>query len=83
MYETLLTREEFVTATDMGNFYRVPADTRDLNYNSFFVEGDMKVSASEKYNSNNTRQLNVEEIKEKLGSLKYVRNELAEWRSRR
>lgn len=79
LYETLLTREEHVVATDMGGFYRVPADTRDLNYDKYFVEGDKKLSSEEEYNSNNTERLNIEQIKEKLLSLDYVRNELKGW----
>ncbi len=76
MYETLLTKEEYVNAIDMGGFYCVPADTRDLNYDKFYVQGDEKVAISEEYNSNNTTQLNVEQIKEKLLNLEYIRNEL-------
>jgi UDP-glucose 4-epimerase len=80
MHETLLTKEEYVKAIDMGGFYRVPADTRDLNYDKYFIEGDQKVADSDEYNSNNTQQLNIEQIKEKLYSLEYVRNELEAWR---
>jgi UDP-N-acetylglucosamine 4,6-dehydratase/5-epimerase len=79
LYETLLTREEYLVAKDMGNFYRVPADTRDLNYDKYFVEGDAKLSGEEEYNSHNTLRLNVEQIKEKLLELEYVRNELKNW----
>lgn len=78
-YETLLTKEEYIVAEDMGGFYRVPADTRDLNYDKYFVEGDQKLSSQEEYNSDNTERLNVEQIKEKLLQLKYVRNELESW----
>ena len=74
-YETLLTKEEYVVAHDMGGFYRVPADKRDLNYDKFFVEGDYKLSSDEEYNSDNTRRLNVEQIKEKLLELDYIKNE--------
>jgi UDP-N-acetylglucosamine 4,6-dehydratase/5-epimerase len=63
----------------MGNFFRVPADTRDLNYDKYFVEGDAKLSGEEEYNSHNTVRLNVEQIKEKLLELEYVRNELKNW----
>lgn len=80
LYEALLTREEFVKAQDMGGFYRIPADTRDLNYDKFFEKGDVKLASLEEYNSNNTKQLNVEEVKEKLLTLQYVRDELASWK---
>lgn len=75
-YETLLTREEHVVAEDMGGFYRVPADQRDLNYDKYFVEGDHKLSYEGEYNSHNTERLNVEQIKEKLLKLDYVQEEL-------
>lgn len=76
MYETLLTKEECAKAEDMGNFYRVPADNRDLNYDKYFKEGDESRISIDEFNSNNTRQLNVEETKEKISSLEYIRNEL-------
>ena len=76
MYETLLTKEEAAKAEDMGNFYRVPADNRDLNYDKFFKEGDTKRALIEEFNSNNTRRLNVEETKAKIASLEYIQNEL-------
>ena len=76
MYETLLTKEECAKAEDMGNFYRVPADNRDLNYDKFFKEGNVKQVMIEEFNSNNTRRLNLEEIKEKIASLEYIQNEL-------
>ncbi|MCD2138780.1 nucleoside-diphosphate sugar epimerase/dehydratase [Salinicoccus halitifaciens] len=79
LYETLLTREEHVVAEDMGDFYRVPADSRDLNYDKYFVEGDKELSSEEEYNSHNTTRLNVEQIKEKLLELEYVQEELKEW----
>lgn len=79
LYETLLTREEHEVALDMGGFYRVPADKRDLNYDKYFVEGDQKLSSEEEYNSNNTERLNIEQIKEKLLALDYVQNELKGW----
>lgn len=78
-YETLLTREEHAVAIDMGNFYRIPADKRDLNYDKYFIEGNQKLSSEDEYNSNNTERLNVEQIKEKLLSLGYVREELQDW----
>lgn len=79
MYETLLTKEEYTCAIDMGGFYRIPADSRDLNYDKYFVEGDRKVFVSEEYNSENTQQLTIDLIKEKLLSIDYVRNELMGW----
>ena len=77
MYETLLTKEEAAKAVDMGNFYRVPADNRDLNYDKFFKEGDTKRVLIDEFNSNNTRRLNLEETKEKIASLEYIQNELS------
>ncbi len=79
LYETLLTKEEHVVAKDMGGFYRVPADKRDLNYDKYFVEGDQKLSSEEEYNSHNTERLNIEQIKERLLQLDYVREELESW----
>lgn len=76
LYETLLTREEYVVAEDMGDFFRVPADTRDLNYDKYFIEGDKKLSTEKEYNSHNTQILNLEQVKEKLRELEYVREEL-------
>ena len=76
MYETLLTNEECAKAEDMGNFYRVPADNRSLNYDKFFTEGDNKRCALSEFNSDNTRRLNLEETKEKIASLEYIKNEL-------
>lgn len=81
MYETLLTNEECAHAIDRGLFYQVPCDKRDLNYDKYYTEGDSKNVLSE-FNSNNTELLNVEQVKEKLLSLKYIQEELAEWRSR-
>ena len=76
MYETLLTKEECAKAVDMGNFYRVPADNRGLNYDKFFKEGDVKAVTIEEFNSDNTRRLNLEETKAKIASLEYIQNEL-------
>lgn len=76
LYETLLTREEYVVAEDMGEFFRVPADKRELNYDKYFVDGDQELSVVEDYNSNNTSLLTIEQIKEKLLTLEYVRKEL-------
>ncbi len=77
MYETLLTNEECAKAIDMGNFYRVPADNRGLNYDKYFKEGDEKRNKLTEFNSNNTRLLNVEETKAKIASLAYIQEELA------
>jgi UDP-glucose 4-epimerase len=76
MYETLLTNEECAKAIDMGDFYRVPADNRTLNYDKFFTEGDEKRVTLSEFNSDNTRRLTVEETKEKIASLEYIQNEL-------
>lgn len=76
MYETLLTNEECAKAEDMGDFYRVPADNRGLNYDKYFKEGDETRNTLTEFNSNNTRQLSVEETKEKIASLEYIKNEL-------
>ena len=76
MYETLLTNEECAKAEDMGDFYRVPADNRTLNYDKYFTEGDKKRVELEEFNSNNTRRLNLEETKAKIASLEYIQNEL-------
>lgn len=78
--ETLLTREECFHAFDLGNFYRVPADNRDLNYEQYFEQGKPKRADICEFTSDNTQILNVEEVKEKLLSLDYVRNELSEWK---
>ena len=79
LYETLLTKEEYFVAEDMGGFFRVPADQRDLNYDKYFVEGKQELSTENEYNSNNTQRLNIEQIKEKLLQLDYVRNELQQY----
>ena len=76
MYETLLTKEECAKAEDMGNFYRVPADNRDLNYDKYFREGDAKRATIEEFNSDNTQRLNLEETKAKIAALEYIQNEL-------
>ena len=77
MYETLLTNEECASAIDMGNFYRVPCDKRDLNYDKYFIQGDVKRNPLSEFDSNNTELLTVEEVKEKLLSLSYIQEELA------
>lgn len=76
MYETLLTKEECAKAEDMGDFYRVPADNRDLNYDKYFKEGDDQRATIDEFNSNNTRQLKVGETRDKIASLEYIQNEL-------
>ncbi|MEB2274188.1 polysaccharide biosynthesis protein [Bacillus sp. ILBB4] len=78
-YETLLTKEEYVGAEDLGGFFRVPADQRDLNYDKYFAEGDKKLTTIGEYNSDNTQILGIEQIKEKLLGLEYVQNELTKW----
>ena len=78
MYETLLTKEECAKAVDMGNFYRVPADNRSLNYDKFFKEGDTKRATIDEFNSNNTKILNVKETKAKIAELDYIKERLAE-----
>jgi len=82
MYETLLTNEECAHAIDMGDFYRVPADKRGLNYDKFFNSGDAKRNVLTEFNSNNTALLNVEQVKAKLLSLSYIRNEVAAWENK-
>ena len=76
MYETLLTHEECAKAEDMGDFYRVPADNRGLNYDKYFKEGEVERNVLTEFNSNNTRLLNVEETKAKIAALEYIQNEL-------
>jgi len=76
LYETLLTREEMAHAEDMGGYYRIAADNRDLNYNKYFIEGEHVVSQAEDYHSHNTRQLTIPEIKDKLLQLDYIQKEL-------
>jgi capsular polysaccharide biosynthesis protein capD len=76
MYETLLTNEECAKAEDMGDFYRVPADNRGLNYDKFFKDGDETRNTLTEFNSDNTHRLNVEETKSKIASLEYIQNEL-------
>ena len=78
MYETLLTKEECAKAIDMGNFYRVPADNRSLNYDKYFVEGDKKRATIDEFNSNNTRILDVKETKAKIASLDYIKERMLE-----
>ena len=80
MYETLLTNEECATAVDMGDFYRVPADNRGLNYDKYFSDGNKDRNPLTEFNSNNTELLDVEQVKEKLLSLQYIRDEIAAWK---
>ena len=77
MYETLLTNEECAHAVDLGNFYRVPCDKRGLNYDKYFSKGDTERNTLTEFNSSNTQLLNVEQVKEKLLTLQYIREELA------
>ncbi len=76
MYETLLTKEEAAKAVDMGNFYRVPADNRDLNYDKYFKEGNVGAGLIDEFNSDNTLRLDLAQTKAKIASLEYIRNEL-------
>jgi UDP-glucose 4-epimerase len=79
LYETLVTREEMAKAIDLGEYYRIPADNRDLNYNKYFIEGEMTVSTAEDYNSHNTRRLNMDGIKELLLTLDEVKAAIKEY----
>ena len=76
LYETLVNREEMVKAKDLGNYYRIPADTRDLNYNRFFIEGEAQISKVEEYNSHNTIRLNIDETKQLLLKLDFIQEDL-------
>lgn len=76
LYETLVTREEMVRAIDMGNYYRIPCDTRDLNYDKFFTKGNEEVSKIEDYHSHNTKRLDVEGMKELLLKLRFIQEDL-------
>ena len=80
LYETLLTNEECANAVDMGAFYRVPADNRGLNYDKYFSDGNKDRNSLTEFNSNNTELLDVEQVKEKLLSLQYIRDEIAAWK---
>ena len=79
MYETLLTNEECAHALDLGNFYRVPCDKRDLNYDKYFKDGDTQRNPLTEFNSNNTELLDVEQVKKKLLELAYIREQLEAW----
>ena len=76
LYETLVTREEMAKAIDMGEYYRIPCDNRDLNYDKYFKEGDEKIATIEDYHSHNTTRLNVEGMKELLLKLRFIREDL-------
>jgi len=76
MYETLLTNEECTHAIDLGNFYRVPCDSRGLNYDKFFTRGEKERNIFTEFTSNNTILLNVEQVKDRLLSLQYIRDQL-------
>lgn len=82
MYETLLTNEECANAIDLGDFYRVPSDKRGLNYDKYFKDGDKERNTLTEFNSSNTELLNVEQVKEKLLSLQYIRDELVAWEAK-
>ena len=82
MYETLLTNEECAHAVDMGNFYRVPADRRSLNYDKYFTDGSLERAGLSEFNSNNTSLMSVQQVKEKLLTLSYIRDEIADWEKR-
>ena len=76
LYETLVTREEMVRAVDMGEYFRIPCDTRDLNYDKFFTKGNEDISKVEDYHSHNTRRLNIEGMKELLLKLRFIQEDL-------
>ena len=76
LFETLLNREEMANALDLGDYYKISIDARDLNYNKYFIEGEEEISVKEDYTSNNTRILNVEEVKEVLLKVEYIQEEL-------
>lgn len=82
LYETLLTREEMAQAEDIGDYYRIPADTRGLNYDKYFTDGKKEISECTDYNSNNTERLDIPRIKELLLKLDYVKEQLESWRVR-
>lgn len=82
LYETLLTREEMAQAEDLGDYYRIPADTRDLNYDKYFTDGKYEISEGSDYNSHNTERLDIPRIKELLLKLDHVKEELETWRVR-
>jgi len=79
LYETLLTKEEMVKAIDLGNYYRIPSDTRDLNYNQFFEDGEEVITQAHEYHSHNTHQLNEEELRELLLNLREIKDDVKEF----
>jgi UDP-N-acetylglucosamine 4,6-dehydratase len=83
IHEVLLTKEEAAKAVDLGNFYRVPADNRDLNYEKYLEKGSPEITLTDEYNSSNTKILTVPEIKEKLLKLDYIQEELKQWRKQK
>lgn len=83
VYETLLTKEEYFKAQDMGTYFIVPADNRDLNYDKYFIKGNENLSTMEEYNSHNTYRLSIEQVKQKLLSLDYIKEELETWKGKR
>jgi UDP-glucose 4-epimerase len=78
LYETLVNREEMTKAEDLGLYYRIPADTRDLNYNRYFVEGEAKIAQMEEYTSHNTYRLNIEETLQLLLKLDFIKQDIGE-----
>lgn len=80
LYETLLTREEMAHAEDLGRYYRIPADTRDLNYDMYFIKGEEQISYGSEYTSHNTERLNIEQVKDMLLTLDFIQQELEDWR---
>jgi len=82
LYETLLTNEECTDAIDMGNFYRVPSDKRDLNYDKYFKDGNLTRNPLHEFDSSNTKLMNVEQVQQKLLSLQYIQDELAAWEAK-
>lgn len=83
LYETLLTREEFSKVEDLGNYYRIQADNRDLNYDLYFTKGEKEVSSEQDYNSHNTKRLSIPQIKETLMKLPEIQQALAKWEQSR
>lgn len=80
LYESLVNREEIVKAIDLGGYYRIPADNRDLNYSQYFTEGDQRIAQAEEYTSHNTERLDIAGVMQKLLGLELVQHELADWR---
>ena len=76
LYETLVNREDMVKSKDLGEYYRIPADNRDLNYDQYFIDGNTGIAAIEEYHSHNTKRLNIKETKSLLMKLEIIRNDL-------